>query len=1018
LISDKYEACVAFSNYLANTVIETAQGAVEVESETRPSGRFWLGRICSEDAVIARGMGERGERLEPCAIGMRLQIPQNTPQQIQATASVAIWGKKDAKQPWLKVSMPHLRFQVVLSGSQEKATLSPIDPEGLWQNSEISAVYALELDVEVKDARDDEYLEASFQLVNRSKSGSRRFRDKNFYEVKFEITDIETIPFEMESLPDSFRYERTVVGYGINCGVVKINERSFATSDAKEAVQNRPIYWNSDAEIPDLTFGRLSTDPMVSVRELYAAYQKWHESAWSEVAIRSRAEAGGWSPEMLDAALHELSQADDEKSRLLAGVQVLEKEESIRKAFQLMNEAMAIVAGRKLYDSWRPFQLGFILTNIAAFTDRDNDADIADVVWFATGGGKTETYLGLIIMAAFVDRLEGKLSGVTAWSRFPLRLLSLQQTQRFADAMAAAETVRLAHQIDGDQFSLGYLVGAGATPNRLKEEPEAWEPDIEDDTMPAKFQVLLRCPFCGDESIEMRFNRRLWRLEHTCNSQSCDWHDRCLPFYIVDEEIYRYLPTVLVGTLDKAATISMQAAMRGLVGPPHGQCATEGHGYTYAQRSKRPNGCLVPGCCAEVSDTPNYSFAPRLRLQDELHLLKDSLGAVDAHYEALYDGLSHDLSGHRPKILASSATLSGYEKQVDVLYRRVARVFPVPPPSPEDGFWTARSKELMRKYIPLAPRGVTLEYMIDNLVTILQRTIRNAVAKPEATASSLGIDPDLMPFLISVYGTDVVYGNTLRDLDAVNRSVETQINVPGAVNKESLTGRDDFEGIRETLSRLEHEEDEFLERLHLITASSMMSHGVDIDRLNVLCMLGLPLTTSEFIQATARVGRTWPGVVFVAFKIGRERDAAMYRLFDKYVEHGDRFVEAIPITRKSRRVLDRTLPGIMLSRILMVHEVDSNRSLVMIPALREYLRQQEVTAELEAETIARYLGIEGDLDVALMTDIHEWIELFFRNVEQPSSGARFSSDCSPSHSVMRSLRDVEEQVPIHLPLSR
>ena len=308
--------------------------------------------------------------------------------------------------------------------------------------------------------------------------------------------------------------------------------------------------------------------------------------------------------------------------------------------------------------------------------------------------------------------------------------------------------------------------------------------------------------------------------------------------------------------------------------------------------------------------------------------------------------------------------------------------------------------------------------MIDNLVTILQRTIREAVAEPEATAKSLGINPDLMPFLISVYGTDVVYGNTLRDLDAVNRSVETQINVPGAVNKESLTGRDDFEGIRETLSRLEHEEDEFLERLHLITASSMMSHGVDIDRLNVLCMLGLPLTTSEFIQATARVGRTWPGVVFVAFKIGRERDAAMYRLFDKYVEHGDRFVEAIPITRKSRRVLDRTLPGIMLSRILMVHEVDSNRSLVMIPALREYLNRQEVTAEFEAETIARYLGIEGDLDVALMTDIQEWIELFFRNVEQPSSGARFSSDCSPSHSVMRSLRDVEEQVPIHLPLSR
>ena len=164
--------------------------------------------------------------------------------------------------------------------------------------------------------------------------------------------------------------------------------------------------------------------------------------------------------------------------------------------------------------------------------------------------------------------------------------------------------------------------------------------DYEDDDAPARYKVLLYCPFCRSD-VNMRFNRLRWCLEHRCTSVDCPWGDSGIPFYIVDDDIYRYLPTVVVGTLDKAASISVQASMRGFVGPPRGQCSVEGHGFTYATRADRKTGCLVPGCrgsrvALEIDDV---LFAPSFRLQDELHLLRDSLGAVDAHYEAILDEL-------------------------------------------------------------------------------------------------------------------------------------------------------------------------------------------------------------------------------------------------------------------------------------------------------------------------------------------------------------------------------------------
>jgi Helicase conserved C-terminal domain len=252
----------------------------------------------------------------------------------------------------------------------------------------------------------------------------------------------------------------------------------------------------------------------------------------------------------------------------------------------------------------------------------------------------------------------------------------------------------------------------------------------------------------------------------------------------------------------------------------------------------------------------------------------------------------------------------------------------------------------------------------------------------------------------------------LRDLDAVMRSLESQQVQVSPLNFASLTGRTPFEEVRGILARLEHPEDSFDDRIHVITASSMMSHGVDINRLNVLVMLGLPLATAEFIQTTARVGRRWPGLVFVLHKIARERDASVFRSFAPFVTHGDRFVEPVPITRRSRRVLERTIAGLQLARILHIHEPASTRALTTTSRLREYFREIPVTREDEFLALVKMLGLADPLDGLLRADIQGWMNLFFENLEDPAGSFRFPADLSPTGGPMISLRDVEELAPV------
>ncbi|WP_370643384.1 helicase-related protein [Roseomonas cutis] len=875
-------------------------------------------------------------------------------------------------------------------------------------------VHRAEVRVEVGVGRDGSP-ELVVEFVNRSPEQHTGV-DTRLYECTLELSGLATRPFSLESLPDSFRYDRSVPAYGQNCGVEELQGGGLRTVDAPTSLRRRPHFWNPAFEAPDLRFATLAADPIPALERLATAHRSWGDGVWSDEVLDGRAATEWWSAAMREEAQRGAEGFRTEIARIQAGLDLLRGDDRLLRCFRLMNRAIAISASGK-YDAWRPFQVGFLLANLRAVAEPTAESGTADIVWFATGGGKTETYLGLLVTAAFLDRLRGKDSGVTAWSRFPLRLLSLQQTQRFANALAGAEIVRREEGIGGDPFSLGFFVGDGSTPNRLDPDAETtaqWYPYSQAKLEKAK--VVEQCPFCREEQVSIGLDETLWRLEHRCGNPGCAWTDGPLPIFVVDNEIYRFLPTVVVGTLDKAASIAFQASMRGLVGPPLGRCPRAGHGWTYSPRSKTPKGCLVPGCNATPTalTCDPALFGPSYRLQDELHLLRDSLGAVDAHYEGLYDDLQQELCGARPKILASSATLAGYRRQVDVLYRREARVFPEPGPSPRDNFWATPSDQHMRRFVALAPRGVTIEFATDRLLSILQGIARRLQADPIGVCAEAGVDSAWAASILSNYGTNVVYGNTLRDLDAVERSAETQIRVDGPPpTVVSLTGRTGFDEVRKVLNRLERPEGEFLDRVHVVSASSMMSHGVDVDRLNVMVMLGLPLGTAEFIQATARVGRRWPGVVFVVHKIGRERDAAVFRNFEKFVEHGDRFVETIPITRRSRRVLERTIPGLELARVLALHETRYGSALTTIAKLRAYLLGHPRWLERDREEIKASVAADASLDVELRDYLDDWFRRFERNIRTPPVGKRFTSEASPTRAPMLSLRDVEEQVPIY-----
>jgi hypothetical protein len=419
-------------------------------------------------------------------------------------------------------------------------------------------------------------------------------------------------------------------------------------------------------------------------------------------------------------------------------------------AWVSMNTAMAKVAKSKGYDEWRLFQLAFILASIPAFATRIPEfhsfytpdvakhANAVTLLYFSTGGGKSEAFLGLLVFVLFLDRLRGKHRGVSALMRYPLRLLTLQQARRTFATMGAAEEVRHSRKHPGEPFSLGFWVGGSNTPNWHSDDGYSEVPGDNEvppnaeskykDVQPYKsarerWLKLSSCPFCGNKDGSVLALRRHTgvganAMGHYCTApkDKCSWNARFdkqtpLPFYIVDEDIYDLAPSVLLGTVDKLAAIGQsQGTIRKFFGmfgfAP--LVETDSERLYVPMKVKDWDGqpgtgtrALFPSFAA--GEKRFFDPFPALLIQDEAHLLDESLGTFSGLFEsaleAALDQLSPLLKGYlsyepdttvrrKIKVIAASATVSEPQRQMRNLYQRDNTVqFPYPGPSLYDSFY-------------------------------------------------------------------------------------------------------------------------------------------------------------------------------------------------------------------------------------------------------------------------------------------------------------------------------------------
>jgi hypothetical protein len=559
-----------------------------------------------------------------------------------------------------------------------------------------------------------------------------------------------------------------------------------------------------------------------------------------------------------------------------------------------------------------------------------------DIIYFPTGGGKTEAYLGVTVFHCFFDRLRGKSAGVTAWARFPLRLLTVQQMQRFADVVGMAELVRLeqsdtrlnAAGIDG--FAVGYFVGQGGTPNELREPPPGEPPDplwskAMDPNARQGWKTIMRCPACRTASVTVDFDDTHVRLLHRCSKRDCRFPEGIIPVYVVDNEIYRCLPSVVVGTIDKLAALGNQRKFSLLLGEVDGRC--QQHGYFKGR-------CCQTNCRDRKllrADPPAGVSGPSLFVQDELHLLREGLGTFDAHYETFTQRLLAEFGQKLPlKVIASSATIEAFERQVEHLYgrqRSQARVFPAPGPTLGQSFYAETLDYPQRIYIGLIPHNKTIFNTLLELIQYYQEEIQRLQALPSAEANPCGgtVLPGTVEWaaLLDPYATSVAYFLAGRDLNSIRTDLESHVNsgLQGdgyrAAEILELTGSTTTDEVTRILDRLQESAPPATVS-DVVLATSMISHGVDIDRLNAIFFYGMPRQNAEYIQASSRVGRSHVGIVFNCLHPARERDQSHYSYFLKFHEYLGQFVEPVAINRWSKFSLQRTLPGLFMAVLLQL----------------------------------------------------------------------------------------------------
>lgn len=695
-------------------------------------------------------------------------------------------------------------------------------------------------------------------------------------------------------------------------------------------------------------------EKLEALRTLVRAYEKWIEKIEKKASVLSR--------RMKETAILHVQDCRIASKRMYEGIKILEHNESAYAAFQLSNRAMFMqrihldlqredhfpddaLLQQKMSDlnyynfgetqyKWRPFQLAFLLMSLKSMVDETcEERDLVDLIWFPTGGGKTEAYLGLTAFTIFFRRLNHKETsyGTTVIMRYTLRLLAAQQFVRAGTLICACEAIRQefypkkhkkvrginrnfntkypTYELGEEEISIGLWIGSSHTPNKNEEAAQfisklqkATKNDLREiKERNSKFQIL-KCPWCGTKltpEIDVvtqkvigkwgYFMKDKTSFRMCCPQEGCIFESN-LPFQVVDEELYKNPPTLLFGTVDKFAMLPWRKEA----------------GSFFA--------------------SSGFNRTPELIIQDELHLISGPLGTMVGLYETAIDALC-STKGVKPKIIASTATIRRAGEQCSNLYNREVKQFPPAGIDADDSFFSKEAsinKKPGRFYVGLMPAGKTKAMMeIRTIAAILQRV--HMLDLPEEIKDK--------------FWTLAVYFNSLRDLSKCTNLVEDDVKDfmrrmaqrfgkrnelarPIGSAKE-LTSRISTSELNETLEKLEQLEysTENIENkkyaVNVLLASNMISVGVDVSRLNIMLLVGQPKSTSEYIQASSRIGRTYPGTAIVLYDGSKSRDRSHYEQFRSYHESFYRFVEPTGVTPFSKPARERALHAVMIT--LMRH---------------------------------------------------------------------------------------------------
>jgi Helicase conserved C-terminal domain len=748
------------------------------------------------------------------------------------------------------------------------------------------------------------------------------------------------VPIEMNLGPDAYRYDGRLPAYANNCGVIA----EWAADDTIAALHTvaAPVhetYRTPSREHPEAAFEALADHPLEALDSLAAELEAYQQDpAWSndgmpaDHAARKEADRQAFGREI---------------GRFKDGIRWLRKDERLLAAFRLANRTMIrLNDGPDGYDAWRLFQIVFIVSQLPALAWREHPAEdfatdlwgrddardptaAATVLWFPTAGGKTEATLGLIACALFYDRCRGKSRGVTAWSRYPLRLLSLQQTQRYLNFVVAADLVREENEAEieaagggsGDPFAVGFYVGSANTLTSLTRDTDTVNRLITDAARRREQRIVDECPYCGERAVEvLPPDPTELRLVHACSA--CD---RQLPLYTVDHEIYRYLPSVVLGTIDKLALIGLSDRFGALLGDVDCECQLHGLGRGMKCHERRmrehPQNVVTPLA------PPLYDPSPSLEIVDELHMVREELGVFAGHYEGVMAVIQEQLTGRqrpdgrrvRMKVVATTATIKGEYRQCEHLFGLPSVVVPLPGPALDHSFyWTIDREAPLRRFVGVLPHRITAEMAMVRVLEAFHSGIRRLEHEGPAAIPALAGTPEArFTELVAWYRISLTYLTSLLDFGKLRRSMRTQVNEYlrshdlAEVAVRELSGDTSFDEVRETLDELEGGG-----ATEAVIATSMISHGVDVATLNVMVFNGMPKSMAEYIQASSRIGRSILGVVFMIFNPIRERDRSHFRYHGKFHEYIDRMVEPVAINRWSRYAARKTLPGVFMAEIL------------------------------------------------------------------------------------------------------